>query len=92
MLEGFSENTTPHQQHWANTVQKSPIQPLVHDWLATPENADDVKPSSLKIQREIRAGVNKNTAKYLARLFPARSLHLSAVNDHRSGASELSGP
>ena len=33
----FSENTTPHQQHWANSVQKSPRQPLVHDWLATPE-------------------------------------------------------
>ena len=32
-----SKNTTPHQQHWANSVQKSPRQPLVHDWLAIPE-------------------------------------------------------
>ena len=31
--KAFSENTTPHQQHWANSVQKSPRQPLVHDWL-----------------------------------------------------------
>ena len=35
--KAFSENATPHQQHWANSVQKSPRQPLVHDWLATPE-------------------------------------------------------
>ena len=35
--KAFSENTTPHQQHWVNSVQKSPKQPLVHDWLATPE-------------------------------------------------------
>ena len=30
--------------------------------------------------------------KDLARLLPARSLHLSAVNVHRSGVKELSGP
>ena len=28
----------------------------------------------------------------MARLLPARSLHLSAANVHRSGAKELSGP
>ena len=37
VLKGLLENTTPHQQHWANSVQKSPRQPLVRDWLATPE-------------------------------------------------------
>ena len=38
MLEGFFRDTTPHQQHWANSVQKSPSNHLyVHDWLATLE-------------------------------------------------------
>ena len=35
--KAFSENTTSHQQHWANSIQKSPRQPLVRDWLITPE-------------------------------------------------------
>ena len=61
-------------------------------WLAGNSwNADDVKPSSLKIQREIRALMNKIHKKDLAGLLPARSLHLSAANVHRSGLKELSG-
>ena len=32
------------------------------------------------------------TVKDLTRLLPAKSLHLSAVNVHRSGVRELSGP
>ena len=69
-------------------------QPLVRDWLATP-NADDFILSSLKIQREICAGVSRHIhilKKNLARLFPAKSLHLSAVNVYRRGVKELSGP
>ena len=34
----------------------------------------------------------KYTLKDMARQLPARSLHLSAANVHRSGAKELSGP
>ena len=61
--KAFSENTTPHQQHWANSIQKSPGNHLyVIGW--QPRNADDVKPSSLEIQRDIRAGVNKHTVKW----------------------------
>ena len=55
--KAFLENTAPHQQHWANSVQKSPSQPLIRDWLQTLKHC--VKPSLLKIQREIRAGANK---------------------------------
>ena len=43
------------------------------------------------MQREIRAGVNKIQYKDLARLLPARSLHLSAANVHCSGVKGLSG-
>ena len=58
--KAFSENATPHQQHWANSMQKSPRQPLVHDWLATPEKLMVLNLHRSKyVKREIRAGVNK---------------------------------
>ena len=34
----FTENATPHQQHWAYSVYVQVTQqPVVCDWLATPE-------------------------------------------------------
>ena len=63
-----------NMQHWANSIQKSPRQPLVCGWLATPEMLMMFNRHCSKY-REIRAGVNKNTAKDLDRLLPAtRSL------------------
>ena len=70
--KAFLENTTPHQQHWANSVQKSLRQPLVHDWLATPEtlmilNHDAVEAHSCvdivaKFTHEQNTTINQSTA------------------------------
>ena len=64
MLEGLfgeyhSSSAVLGQQHPEVTRQ-----PLVRDWLATPETLKIVN-RHLQIKREICAGVNKNTVKRL---------------------------
>ena len=50
--KAFSENTTPHQQHWANSVQKSPGNHLFEIGWQLPKRCVMLIVTSLEIQRE----------------------------------------